>query len=212
MSWMSASCSVHHCHDDNGGGTSPSPPEVKEEEAAGEAAMATTARLRREEEMAEDARRRSAESSGSRASQQGGGRLWSALEQVGTPICLRCLNTRDPTTGRSEINGQIRFGRRSYGGRCTGNGNSLFTVAFDSPTPCQLHQIRSGDNVLIFTKLGICSEHSSSNHLVCLSDPAWAPGPRRRDNSARLCDSASDPARGLGITTTLRVSVTQPGL
>ena len=101
MSWMSASYSMHCCHNNDGGGTSSTIPKVEEEEAAGEVAMATMARLEQEEEMAKDARRRGTERSGSRVSQQGGGRLWSALEQVGTLIRLRRLNTQDPTTGRS---------------------------------------------------------------------------------------------------------------
>ena len=46
MSWMSASCSVHRCHDDDDG-TSPMSPEVEEEEAVGEAAMEMAARLER---------------------------------------------------------------------------------------------------------------------------------------------------------------------
>ena len=33
---------------------------------------------------------------------------------------------------------------------------------------------------------------------MCLHDPAKASGPGRHDDSARLCDSAIDPARGLG--------------
>jgi len=78
MSWMSASSSIHRCHDSVDGGTSPAPLEVEEEEAAGVVAMATAAMLGREEERAEDARRRSAESSRSWSSQQGDRRLFSA--------------------------------------------------------------------------------------------------------------------------------------
>ena len=71
---MSASYSVHHCHNDDGNGTSPVFPEADEEEALGEAAMAMVARLGRVKEMAEDARTKKAKSSGSETSQQGGGR------------------------------------------------------------------------------------------------------------------------------------------
>ena len=99
-----------------------------------------------------------------------------------------------------------------YGGRCKQNVNFLFTVASDSPAPLLPRQIRLEDNVSIFTKLRICSEYSQLNDLPCLSDLARAPGPGRHDYSARLRDSASDPARRLGATTTRRVSVTQPGL
>ena len=102
MSWMSASYSVHCCHDDDGGGTSLTIPKVEEEEAAGEVAMATMVRLKREEEMAEDASRRGAERSRSRVSQQGGGRLWSAREQGGHPEPPPSFKYPRP------LNGQIR--------------------------------------------------------------------------------------------------------
>jgi len=70
---MSASCSVHRCHDDDDSGTSPTSHKADEEEAAGEAAMAMAATLERVKEVMEDARRNRAESSGSKTSQQGGG-------------------------------------------------------------------------------------------------------------------------------------------
>ena len=89
---------------------------------------------------------------------------------------------------------------------------TFFTVASDSPAPLLPRQIHLEDNVSIFTKLRICSEYSQLNHPACLSDPARAPGPGNRDYSARLHDSASDPARRLGSTTTWRVFVTQPAL
>ena len=38
---------------------------------------------------------------------------------------------------------------------------------------------------------------------MCLRDPARASGPGCRDDSVCLCDSASDPARGLGTTNDL---------
>ena len=100
MSWMSASYSVHCCHDSDGGETSLAPPKIEEEEAVGEAAMATTTRLGREEKMVADARRRTATSFGSKSSQQGGGRLWSAREHGGhtEPLpsfkYLRALNVQ----------------------------------------------------------------------------------------------------------------------
>ena len=69
-----------------------------------------------------------------------------------------------------------------------------------APLPRQARQIRAEDNSSIFTKLGIYSEYSRGNGPACLRDPARAPGPGRRDYSARLRDSTSDPARGLDAT------------
>ena len=59
-----------------------------------------------------------------------------ALENmVAAPRSFPYLNIGGGTTGRSEINGRIRSGRESYGGRSGINGNFLFTIDPDSPAP-----------------------------------------------------------------------------
>jgi len=103
MSWMSLSCSVHHCHDEECGEASPALPEVDEEDAAGVAAMATAARLGR---GVENARSKEAKSSRSEMSQQGAECIGVLKNRVGAPRNLPYLNTGGHVTGRSEINGQ----------------------------------------------------------------------------------------------------------
>ena len=60
----------------------------------------------------EIARSKGAESFGNSPSCQGGGKFSSARKQ-GRDLCL---NIRASTTGRCEINGRTRSGRKSYGG------------------------------------------------------------------------------------------------
>jgi hypothetical protein len=108
---MSLSWSEHLCQDVVGGGASSKPPEVEDPDAAGEAAMAMVVERRREEEIA---RKKKAESSGDSPSWL---RWWKALEYSETEWLPRTafprLNIKGPTTGRSEINGQISSGRQS---------------------------------------------------------------------------------------------------
>jgi len=114
---MSVSCSVHRCHDNDGGHGDGGEAWVRGGNSGG---------CKKEEGRELWKRERVSKAA------EGSGVL---KNRAGTPSDIPLLNTRDPTMGRSEINDQIRFGRRSCGRRLVGNGNFLFIIASDSPAP-----------------------------------------------------------------------------